>query len=268
MEACVKDCARVLIVADDRSCTAMLARALERDGFVVVGIASAAVDAVGIAASEQPALAVVDVALPGDLDGIDTARLLRERFDIPIVFVASHSDGATRSRAFELEPEAYLLKPVRDGELARAARAALARQLDGRATSDAPAFPAENRRVLVVDDEYRVRFSIASTLSAVRCEVRQAGSAEAALEVLSSDREFDLVLCDMMMPQMTGAELFDHLLREHPHLARRFAFVSAGATNSIDEALMRSKGVRLLLKPFTPEDLLAFVGEQLSRAAE
>jgi CheY-like chemotaxis protein len=267
MEAPSKDCARVLIVADDRSCTATLARALERDGFCVVGIASAAPDAVGLAASAQPELAVIDVALPGDMDGIETARLLRERFSIPIVFVASHGDGATRARAFEVEPEAYLLKPVRECELARVARAALARPADSRG-SDSPAFPAENARVLVVDDEYRVRFSIASTLAAVRCEVRQAGSAEDALEVLSRDRAFDLVLCDMMMPQMTGAELFDRLVREHPELARRFAFVSAGATNSLDEAVMRSKGVRLLLKPFTPQDLLAFVGEELSRAAE
>ena len=246
----------------------MLARTLAGHGFAVTGIANSAVDAVALAAAERPHLVVVDVALPGEMDGIDTARLLRERFDVPIVFVAPDGHAGARARAAALEPEGDLIKPVREAELLTVVRRALADRLDGTSRAESSPPRSESTRVLVVDDEYRVRFTIANTLTAVRCEVRQAGSAEAALEVLSSDPAFDLVLCDMMMPQMTGAELFDHLLREHPHLARRFAFVSAGATNSFDEAMMRSKGVRLLRKPFTPEDLLAFVREELSRCSE
>jgi two-component system, response regulator PdtaR len=257
----------VLVVSDDGGCAASIARALSEHGFDVSGVARSAVDAIGLAADRRPELAVVDVALSGEIDGIETARLLRERFALSIVFVAAEAEGKTRARACAVEPEALLLKPVRATDLVRVAERATTRDFGGGGLDGSPLGP-ENRRVLVVDDEYRVRFSIANTLSTVRCEVRQAGSAEAALEVLSRDREFDLVLCDMMMPQMTGAELFDRLLHEHPHLARRFAFVSAGATNVGDEAAMRSKGVRLLLKPFTPEDLLAFVGEQLSHAAD
>jgi CheY-like chemotaxis protein len=268
MESRSKASFRVLIVTDDRISAAMFSRTLRSHGFDVVAIAGGALDAVQLAAVQDAELAVVDVGLSGELDGIDTVHLLRDRFIFPIVLVAAEGDDDTRARASAVEPEAFLLKPVREAELVLAVRKALAVQRVEALGREAAPFRSENTRVLVVDDEYRVRFSIANTLAAMRCEVRQAGSAEAALEVLSNDREFDLVLCDMMMPRMTGAELFDRLSSEHPHLARRFAFVSAGATNSGDEAMMRSKGVRLLLKPFTPEDLLAFVGEQLSRLSD
>jgi CheY-like chemotaxis protein len=267
MEVASKACLRVLVVDDDGQSARALGKVVTRHGCELVGVARTATDAVGLAAAERPDVAIVEVALAGDMDGIDTARLLRDRFGVSIVFVALHGAASVRQRACAVDPEAYLLKPLREAELGTLLDRLSARLAEGDDGELSP-LRAEATRVLVVDDEYRVRFSIASTLAAVRCEVRQAGSAEAALEVLSRDREFDLVLCDMMMPQMTGAELFDRLLHEHPRLARRFAFVSAGATNSFDEAVMRAKGVRLLLKPFTPEDLLAFVGEQLSRAAE
>jgi len=121
-------------------------------------------------------------------------------------------------------------------------------------------------RVLVIDDEYRVRRFIASTLSTAQYHVLEVSSAEAALALLEQDPEFDVILCDMVMPQMTGAQLFDRLLSRHPQLIKRFAFVSAGSTHSRDDALLRSTHVRLLLKPFTPDELVNFVSEQLTRA--
>ncbi|MNC99454.1 hypothetical protein D3C83_177540 [compost metagenome] len=53
-------------------------------------------------------------------------------------------------------------------------------------------------------------------------------------------------------------------MHQHPLLARRFAFVSAGATCGAEDALLRSRAVRLLLKPFSPDELLDFVTEQLA----
>jgi CheY-like chemotaxis protein len=119
-------------------------------------------------------------------------------------------------------------------------------------------------RLLVIDDEFRVRRVIANTLARARHQVLDVPSAVAALELLERDQDFDLILCDMMMPQMSGAQLFDRLVHQHPQLARRFAFVSAGASCGAEDALMRSRAVQLLLKPFSPDELLDFVTGQLA----
>lgn len=124
---------------------------------------------------------------------------------------------------------------------------------------------AQPARILIIDDEFRVRRLIAKTLAGERYQVVAAPSAEAALELLREDCRFDLILSDVVMPQMSGAELFEHVRGEHPELARKFAFVTAGPNSGGDAARLRAHAVEVLLKPFTPEELLAFVRTQLAR---
>ncbi len=85
----------------------------------------------------------------------------------------------------------------------------------------------ENRRLLVVDDDVLVARTLARQLSGHHVEVVLSG--QAALDRLSaSGRSFDLVLCDLMMPDMTGMDVYETVEQRYPELAERFVFVSGG----------------------------------------
>jgi CheY-like chemotaxis protein len=81
-----------------------------------------------------------------------------------------------------------------------------------------------NLRVLLVDDEDMVRRCTARSLKGF--ELVTASSGVEALAILSEDLDFDAVLSDVMMPRMTGPELFERCSEQYPQLAQRFVFAS------------------------------------------
>jgi PAS domain S-box-containing protein len=121
-------------------------------------------------------------------------------------------------------------------------------------------------RLLVVDDEAPVRGAIRRTLRAH--EVVEADSGEAARKLLEVDRGFDLILCDMMMPRVSGLDLH-RWAREHvPELAARFVFVTGGAFTSEARGYLEREGVPCVEKPFETAMLRRFVDERLEAATE
>jgi CheY-like chemotaxis protein len=84
----------------------------------------------------------------------------------------------------------------------------------------------------------------------------------AALEMLLAGAEFDLILCDVMMPGMSGLEMFDRLREERLLLLDKLVLMTGGLTEE-DESAVASRGARRLAKPFTPRELRAFVAEML-----
>jgi len=125
------------------------------------------------------------------------------------------------------------------------------------------AAPAQVRaRVLVVDDEAPIRRSLQRVLR--EHDVVTVGSGREAKALLERDARFDVVLCDLMMPEMTGMELHAWLTTQHPSLAERVIFVSGGAfTPSAAEYLERVKTPQLQ-KPFDTSRLKALVAERMS----
>jgi CheY-like chemotaxis protein len=109
-------------------------------------------------------------------------------------------------------------------------------------------------RILVVDDEPRMGKAMARLLGH-RYQVTLAASAEQALAVLDADGNFDGIVCDLMMPEMSGMEMYEHLRPRRPTLAERMVFMTGGAyTDEAQEFLARFPH-RRLDKPFRPEDL-------------
>ncbi len=121
---------------------------------------------------------------------------------------------------------------------------------------------ASHARLLVVDDEPEIGELMRSLLEGVGHEVATAESGAVALELLDTAR-FDAIVCDLRMPDMTGAALWQQVRERHPALARRMLFVS-GDTLAVDarEFFDRS-GCGMLDKPFSKADLLARVAELL-----
>ncbi|HZZ85623.1 MAG TPA: MASE1 domain-containing protein [Anaeromyxobacteraceae bacterium] len=124
------------------------------------------------------------------------------------------------------------------------------------------ALPSPPGRVLVLDDDPLVGRVIGRILD--RQHVVALTSPRDALERLARE-EFDLVLCDLMMPDMTGMEFHAQLAQLRPALAESLVFMTGGAfTQQARDFLERSPNVRLE-KPFDPVALRESVGRALSR---
>jgi PAS domain S-box-containing protein len=94
-----------LIVAED------LTHWLTSLGYIVTARAATAHEAVQLCEGSPPELVLMDILLPGNMDGIQAAEIIRKRFDIPVVYITASSDEATLSRAKVTEPFGYILKP-------------------------------------------------------------------------------------------------------------------------------------------------------------
>jgi CheY-like chemotaxis protein len=101
----------ILVVEDERIVARDLQRRLHRLGYTVCAIAASGPEALEHAAQTQPDLILMDIVLPGSMDGIEAAAQIRARADIPIIYLTAHADEATLQRAKTTEPFGYLLKP-------------------------------------------------------------------------------------------------------------------------------------------------------------
>src|SRR4051794_28085420 len=118
--------ARVLIAEDETIIRLDLAQMLERAGFEVCAQARDGVEAVDLAVSERPDLAVLDVKMPR-LDGIEAARRIMDERPIPIVMLTAYGQDELVSRAVEAGVFGYLVKPFRETDLLPAIKTAQSR---------------------------------------------------------------------------------------------------------------------------------------------
>ena len=102
---------RILVVEDDFLVAMQMESALTEAGFDVAGVASTSEDAVELALSERPRLAVMDIRLAGARDGIDTALQLFAEQGIRCIFATAHHDEHARRRAAPAVPLGWLHKP-------------------------------------------------------------------------------------------------------------------------------------------------------------
>jgi hypothetical protein len=119
--------ARILIVEDERVVAWDLKESLESMGYDAYAIAATADEAIVAATRRMPDLVLMDIRIQGTLDGIETARLLRERMDVPVVYLTAYADDAIIERVKATDPYGFLVKPVRMPELRSVAELALDR---------------------------------------------------------------------------------------------------------------------------------------------
>jgi two-component system, response regulator PdtaR len=117
---------RILIAEDETIIRLDLRELLERAGFEVCAEARDGEEAVALALSESPDLAIMDVKMPR-LDGIDAARRIIDEQPMPIVMLTAYGQEELVSRAVEAGVFGYLVKPFREQDLLPAIRAARAR---------------------------------------------------------------------------------------------------------------------------------------------
>ncbi len=124
--------------------------------------------------------------------------------------------------------------------------------------------PAECARVLAVDDDPLIGRAIARVLRGH--DVVSVESAEAALvRLLDPNEHFDLVLCDLMMPAMTGRELYEELLRGNPDRVEVVVFMSGGTFTPELREFVEDGDIKVIDKPFDGAALRALVQHALRR---
>jgi two-component system, cell cycle sensor histidine kinase and response regulator CckA len=114
--------------------------------------------------------------------------------------------------------------------------------------------PRRLLKVLVVDDEPRLAASL-GVLLAGDAETRAVHNARDAVAEIERTQDYDAVLCDLMMPGMTGMELYAEIARKYPGLERRFVFMTGGAFTASASAFIADLKNPLLEKPFGTDAL-------------
>lgn len=121
------------------------------------------------------------------------------------------------------------------------------------------------KRILVVDDEITICEIISSILTKAGYECRLAGDGVAALALIHSGEQYDLLVSGLMMPNMDGMELLDHVKRISPHVP--FVMVTSVHDDSVRRVAFEHGANGYVLKPFRPHEVLAAVATALEKSA-
>jgi len=239
--------ALVLVVDDDPEMQRATRLSLEREGFAVVTAASAQ-EGAALAARRRPDLILLDLLLP-DRNGLELLQSLKADAvtrDIPVLVVSVTSDSV---KALSLGAAECLTKPVDSQVIVPMVR----RLLDG---------TLHGATVLVVDDEADTVDFIRDTLKSHGLRVLVAHDGRQAMEILERRRP-DLVLLDVMMPQMSGFEVLERIAGS-PALAGTPVIVLTARAGDADAQRGLALGARRCLsKPFDVRSLVSEVMKQV-----
>ncbi len=117
----------ILVVEDETIVALEIESRLTKLGYRVVSTATSGEEAVEKAEHYKPGLVLMDINLEGDMDGTEAAEAIRDKYNIPVIYLTAYSDDETLKRAKITEPFAYILKPFGERDLYTAIETALYR---------------------------------------------------------------------------------------------------------------------------------------------
>jgi AmiR/NasT family two-component response regulator len=106
-----------LIVEDELIVALDIENSLSNSGFSIAGQTDRGEDAVRLAKELRPDLILMDIGLRGELDGIDAAIQIRQKYDLPIIFLTAFTTPTILERARKAEPFGYVVKPFDERDL-------------------------------------------------------------------------------------------------------------------------------------------------------
>jgi len=196
------------------------------------------------------------------LAGIDRSEFERRMLALGGLFVATLEGGRARVR-FELRSERA---PAGVPEAPAVPAETVARAVVGsepvRVFDATPVVASDRLRILLVDDDELVRTSVTRVLA--KHDVTTLADGDAAIAKIVAD-DFDLVLCDLMMPGKSGMDVYHEVVERRPELAKRFVFISGGASTPEAEQFLEEHATERLDKPFGMDSLRRLVAEAARR---
>jgi PAS domain S-box-containing protein len=227
----------VLVIDDDPAFRDLVSRFLGREGFRVV-TASTGDEELILARQLVPDLITLDVIMPG-LDGWTLLAVLKAEptiADIPVIMLTIADD---RNKGFALGASEYLTKPLDRGRLARILHKYRVRNSCCSA--------------LVAEDDAAIRHVLRETLESEGWDVVEAGDGRAALDAAAARRP-DLILLDLLMPEMDGFEFIEELRKEEANRPIPIIVVTAKTIAAEDRRRLSGSVERILLKKDSSRD--------------
>jgi len=123
---------KILVVDDEAIITMQLEERLTILGYTIAGMAASGEDAVDKARRVMPDLVLMDIVMPGKMNGIEAAKIITKELDIPVVFVTAYADDAIIEKAKSARPYGYIVKPFNELEIKAAIEVALFRKASER----------------------------------------------------------------------------------------------------------------------------------------
>ena len=108
---------RILVVEDVPNVAEVLKARLESYGYVVCEVVNTGPRAIAGAIEHQPDLILMDILLEGNMNGIEAARRINDRLDVPIIYLSCLNDQEVLDRAIQTNPYGFILKPYDNAEL-------------------------------------------------------------------------------------------------------------------------------------------------------
>ncbi|AKB28749.1 response regulator receiver [Methanosarcina siciliae C2J] len=118
---------RILIVEDEHIVAMGIKRMLKSLGYTLAGVASSGEDAISKTESTFPDLVLMDIMLKGDMNGIEAAKEIKARFDVPVIYLTACSESKIVERAWKTGPLGYIVKPFDEKDLQKSIDVALRR---------------------------------------------------------------------------------------------------------------------------------------------
>src|SRR5687768_1455738 len=107
----------ILVVEDESIVSKDIQNTLKKLGYNIVGASSTGEDAIAVAEEAKPDLILMDIMLKGEMSGIDAATVIKERFNIPVIYLTAYADESTLNKAKVTEPYGYIIKPFKEIDL-------------------------------------------------------------------------------------------------------------------------------------------------------
>jgi PAS domain S-box-containing protein len=155
--------ASVLIVEDSFIVAYHLKTTLQSEGYTVLATQDSGENALQFLRTNKPDLVLMDIMLNGKLDGVETARIIRAEYNLPIIYITALTDRDTIQRAKITEPYGYLTKPFEDREIFTVMEMALYKHhIESRLRQSEEKYFSTVRSisdaVIVIDDKFHVTY--------------------------------------------------------------------------------------------------------------
>jgi len=249
--------AEILIVEDDLLTATVIQKYLTNNGYDVTAIAANATEAFKEIDKVKPDLILMDIFLRNSIDGIEIARIIREKYDIPVIYLTADSSEDTIARAKITEPFGYLVKPVDSKILITNVELTVQKQL------------SHNNKILealrIKNDELEQKVKertseLTKTNIELKNEIKQRKLAEDALkkaERLATIGKMSAILAHEIRNPLNSIKINTDILQETLELnekkQRRFNIIRKEVNrldNLVKEVLLYSRQMNLVYTEF------------------
>jgi DNA-binding response OmpR family regulator len=224
------------------------------------------------AGSARPDLIILDLNLGGE-NGLVVMKLLKEKHPgVPILLYTGMEHDEAAVKAMLRDGAHQYLRKTTMGDMLKAVRSAMGELPQPKPVSEkealertAQAFEPDPESILLLENDAAFSESLQLFLEAHSFTVtRVPDGAEGLRKIAATD--FDIILCDMVMPTLSGDQLYLAMERTKPHLCRRFVYMTERLNDPQTEEFIRRVSGLILTRPFPLADLLTAIAIAWKRA--